>query len=80
MSESHWRTLYQAAVFELDREKLGARAKAAELAINAHVFEDYQHISRDERADMQRALSALDVLKLEGEKSAVGELKREEKI
>ena len=67
-------------VFELDRTKVEARAEAAELAINAHVFSDYQHISLAERADMQHALSALDVLKLEGEKSAVGELKREEKI
>jgi hypothetical protein len=59
MSENHWRAMYQAAVFEIDPEKVGDRAKAAELAINAHVFSDYQHISRDERADMQHALSAL---------------------
>jgi hypothetical protein len=65
MSENHWRALYQAAVFEIDPEKVGDRAKAAELAINAHVFSDYQHISRDERADMQHALSALGVLTLE---------------
>ena len=66
MTENSWRALYQAAVFEVDPEKVGGRAKAAELAINAHVFSDYQHISRDERADMTRALSALDVLNLEG--------------
>jgi hypothetical protein len=75
MPENHWRALYQAAIFEVDPEKVGARAKAAELAINAHVFSDYQHISVAERADMQHALSALDVLRLEGEQSAVGELK-----
>jgi hypothetical protein len=80
MSENHWRALYQAAVFEVDPEKVGARATAAEIAINTHVFEDYQHLSRDERADMQRALSALDVLKLESDKSTGGELKRGEKI
>jgi hypothetical protein len=80
MPENHWRALYQAAVFELDRKKIGARAEAAELAINTHVFADYQHISGDEHADMQYALSALRVLKLEGEQNAVVELKREEKI
>jgi hypothetical protein len=58
MVENHWRALYQAAVFELDQKKIGARAEAAEMAINTHVFADYQHISRDERADMQHALSA----------------------
>jgi len=66
MADRRWRTLYHAAVFEVDPEKVEGRAKAAELAINAHVFSDYQHISRDERADMTRALSALEVLKLEG--------------
>jgi hypothetical protein len=66
MADSQWRTLYQAAVFEVDPEKIEGRAKAAELAINAHVFSDHQHISAAERSDMQQALSALDVLKLEG--------------
>jgi hypothetical protein len=80
MPENQWRALYQAAVFELDRKKIGARAEAAELAINTHVFADYQHISRDERADMQHALSALGVLKLEGERTAVGERKRAKQI
>jgi len=75
MTENNWRALYQAAVFEVDREKVGARAKAAELASNAHVFSDYQHISVAERADMQHAPSTLDVLRLEEEQSAVGELK-----
>jgi hypothetical protein len=65
MADSQWRTLYQAAVFEVDPEKIEGRAKAAELAINAHVFSNYQHISGAERSDMQIALSALDVLKLE---------------
>src|SRR5580658_3902373 len=46
MSENHWRDLYQAAVFEVDPENVGARATAAEIAINTHVFEDYQHLSR----------------------------------
>jgi len=46
MPEDHWRALCQAAVFEVDPEKVGDRAKAAELAINAHVFSGYQHISQ----------------------------------
>jgi hypothetical protein len=79
MPENHWRALYQAAVFEVDREKVGARAEAAELAINAHVFAG-EHISGDERADMQHALSALGVLKLEREESAIGERKRAKRI
>jgi hypothetical protein len=66
-------------VFELDRTKVEARAEAAELAINAHVFAGQQHISGDERLDMRDALSALRVLKLEGEHSAVGELKSDDK-
>jgi len=66
MADSQWRTLYQAAVFEVDPEKIEGRAKAAELAINAHVFSDHQHITPAERADMQHALSALSVLMLEG--------------
>ena len=66
MADSQWRTLYQAAVFEVDPEKIEDRAKAAELAINAHVFSDHQHISPAERTEMQYALSALDVLMLEG--------------
>jgi hypothetical protein len=66
MADSQWRTLYQAAVFEVDPEKIEARAKAAELAINAHVFSDHQHISGAERSDMLQALTALGVLKVEG--------------
>jgi hypothetical protein len=66
MAENHWRALYQAAVLELDREKVGAPAEAAELATNAYDSAGQQHISGDERADMKHALSALGVLKLEG--------------
>jgi hypothetical protein len=77
MADSQWRTLYQAAVFEVDPEKIEARAIAAELAINAHVFSDHQHISGAERSDMLHALTALGVLKLEGE--AVGEPRRDRK-
>jgi hypothetical protein len=79
MPENHWRALYQAAVFEVDPEKVGARAEAAELAINARVFTG-QDISGGERADMQHALSALGVLKLESEERAIGERKRAKRI
>jgi hypothetical protein len=77
MADSQWRNLYQAAVIEADPEKIEGRAKAAELAINAHVFSDHQHISGAERMDMQNALTALDALKVEGEPSALGEIKRD---
>jgi hypothetical protein len=80
MPENHWRALYQAAVFEIDQEKVADRAKAAELAINAHVFSGYQHISRDERADMQHALSALGALKLEWEQGVVAGFERDKKV
>jgi hypothetical protein len=76
MADSQWRTLYQAAVFEVDPEKIAGRAKAAELAINAHVFSDHQHISGAERSDMLRALAALGVLMLEGQ--AVAEIRRDQ--
>jgi hypothetical protein len=71
MADGQWRTLYQAAVFEADPEKVEARANAAELATNAHVSSDHQHIFEAERSDMLHALTVLGRLKLEGE--AVGE-------
>ena len=77
MADSQWRTLYQAAVFEVDPEKIEGRAKVAELAINAHVFSDHQHISGAERSDMLHALTSLGVLTLEGQAGA--ELKRDRK-
>jgi len=69
LTENNWRALYRAAVFEVDPEKIGGRVKTAELAINAHVFSDHQHISSSERADMQHALSTLDIFRLEGERN-----------
>ena len=66
MTEHPWRALYQTAILELDPEKIAARATAAEISINAHVFADYQHIDASERADMERALSALDALRFDG--------------
>jgi hypothetical protein len=69
MAEHPWRALYQAAILELDPEKIAARATAAEISINAHVFADYQHIDAVERTDMERALSALDALRLDGSRT-----------
>ncbi len=66
MAEHPWRALYQAAILELDPEKIAARATAAEISINAHVFADYQHIDAAERTEMERALSALDALRFDG--------------
>jgi len=66
MSEHPWRALYQAAILELDPEKIAARATAAEISINAHVFADYQHIDAAERTEMEHALSALDALRFDG--------------
>jgi len=69
MSEHPWRALCQAAILELDPEKIAARATAAEISINAHVFADYQHIDAAERKDMEHALSALDALRLDGKRT-----------
>jgi hypothetical protein len=61
MSEINWRELYRAAILELDPMLLKARVKAAEDAINARLAD--AQIPRDERRDMDSALSALRGLK-----------------
>lgn len=62
MVKSEWRVLYRAAILELDPGRLQARVKAAEDAINACVASDAL-IPRDERREMDDALSTLRVLK-----------------
>ena len=62
MVESQWRGLYRAAILELDPKRLQARVKAAEDAINARASSDAR-ISRDERREMNDALSTLHILK-----------------
>jgi hypothetical protein len=62
MVESEWRVLYRAAILELDPKQLQARVKAAEDAINARASSDAR-IPRDERREMDDALSTLHVLK-----------------
>jgi hypothetical protein len=61
MPEPNWRELYRAAILELDPVLLQVRVKAAEDAINARLAN--AQISRDERRDMDDALSSLRGLK-----------------
>jgi hypothetical protein len=62
MVESQWRALYRAAILELDPKRLQARVRAAEDAINARASGEAR-ISRDERREMNDALSTLRILK-----------------
>jgi hypothetical protein len=62
MVESQWRDLYRAAILELDPKQLQARVKAAEDAINARALNEAR-VSRDERREMNDALSTLRMLK-----------------
>ncbi|MGC1967570.1 MAG: hypothetical protein WA673_14005, partial [Candidatus Acidiferrales bacterium] len=55
-------TLYRAAILELDPKRLQARVKAAEDAIVARKSSDAR-VSRDERREMDDALSTLRILK-----------------
>jgi hypothetical protein len=61
MPEPNWRELYSAAILELDPVLLQVRVKAAEDAINARLAN--AQIPRDERRDMDDALSSLRGLK-----------------
>ena len=61
MPEKNWRELYNTAVLELIPELLRIRVKIAEDAINARLAEG--RISRDERKEIESALSALRGLK-----------------
>ena len=62
MVESTWRDLYRAAILELDPKQLQARVKVAEDAINARASRGAR-VSRDERREMNDALSTLRILK-----------------
>jgi hypothetical protein len=61
MPEVDWQELYRAAILELDPALLQIRLKAAEDAINARL--GGPQISREERRDIDAALSALHRLK-----------------
>jgi hypothetical protein len=62
MIESEWRALYRAAILELDPQRLPALVKAAEDAINERASSDAR-VPRDERREMDDALSTLRFLK-----------------
>ena len=62
MVESSWRDLYRAAILELDPKRLQARVQAAEDAIQARASGEAR-VSRDERRELNDALSTLRVLK-----------------
>jgi hypothetical protein len=64
MLENNWRTLYKAAVLEIDSVKLELHVKAVEDAIRARQSLDGQ-VSSEERAAMKDALDSLGVLKIE---------------
>ena len=61
MVESEWRSLYRAAILELDPKKLQACVKAAEDAIHARASS--ARVPLGERKEMDDALSTLRVLK-----------------
>jgi hypothetical protein len=61
MSEVNWRELYKAAILELIPELLHIRVKMAEDAINARLAD--AKTSRNERKEIENALSALRELK-----------------
>jgi hypothetical protein len=62
MVESQWRALYRAAILELDPKRLQVRVKEAEEAIRERASSGAR-VSRDERREMEDALSTLRILK-----------------
>jgi hypothetical protein len=69
-NESNWRDLYRAAVLESDSSLFQARVNEALAAINARAS-DGHWVPRDERIDMDAALSTLRGLKSWGWQSRV---------
>jgi hypothetical protein len=61
MVENQWRALYRAAILELDPQLLQARVNAAEEAIHARASSGAR-VSRDERREMEAALSTMRIL------------------
>jgi len=74
MIENNWLTLYRTAVFEINRNKLLDRVKAAEDAIRARASLDGQ-VSSDERIAIQDAMAALLVMRRELAQSPVDKIK-----
>lgn len=60
-----WRELYQAALLELDRDKLLQYIELAEQAIHVHAGAQLQPVSQNqhERQAMEDALRALNLLR-----------------
>jgi hypothetical protein len=73
--DNSWQALYEAAVLEVDRNKLVACLKTAEHAISARLVSLGGQISRDEMLAMRDALASLRALQRDGEQNAVRELK-----
>ena len=69
-NESSWQELYRAAVLELNSSLLQIRVNEALAAINARSL-DGARVSRDERRDMNNALSTLRGLKSRGQQLKV---------
>ena len=76
MLENSWRALYEAAVLEVDPNKVEACVKAAEQAICTRVATLSSETSRGERLAMIDALSALRVLKRDWERRVADDRKR----
>ena len=64
--DNSWRELYEAAILETDRSKLGERIAAAEQAIRARMRElggqPPVHVDKEEHLAIEGALSGLKIL------------------
>lgn len=63
MSENPWRKEYEAALLELELNKLPARVRAAETAIRARAASLNGQASADELTAMEDALNNLNLLR-----------------
>jgi hypothetical protein len=73
----HWKTLYQAAMLELDPEKINERIETARCAINSRSLEvkDHKNGILAERQEIVDAIASLDYW--EAFTQAVGEKRRQ---
>jgi hypothetical protein len=74
MIENNWWQLYRSAVFEINRNKLPDRVKAAEDAMRARASLGGQ-FSSDERISIQDAMAALLVLRRELAQGLIDKIK-----
>jgi hypothetical protein len=61
-NDPEWKSLYQAAVLELDTRALPRRIEAARAAIQARIVELDKSQASDEASQLQDALKILDTL------------------